>query len=66
MRNSPSRFAYPVLAVGLLLTALGALARDASRGILNGEAMANRTAAALNDPRVAAFVADQLTDAVRA
>jgi hypothetical protein len=66
MRNSPSRFAYPVLAVGLLLTALGALARDASRGILNGEAMANRTAAALNDPRVAAFVADQLTDAVLA
>ena len=66
MRNSSGRLAYPILALGLLLTALGALARDASRGILNGEAMADRTAAALNDPRVAAFVADRLTNAVLA
>jgi hypothetical protein len=66
MRNSSGRLAYPILALGLILTALGALASDAARGILNGEAMADRTAAALNDPRVAAFVADQLTNAVLA
>ena len=64
MRNSPSKLAYPVLALGLILTALGAFANDASRGILNGDVMADRTAAALNDARVSAFVADRLTDAV--
>lgn len=66
MRNSPSRFAYPILALGLLLTAIGAFAKDASRGILNGDAMADRTSAALNDSRVSAFVADRLTNAVLA
>ena len=48
------------------MTALGALARDAARGILNGEAMADRTAASLSDPRVSAFVADRLTNAILA
>ncbi len=66
MNNSSSRLAYPILALGLLLTAVGAVASDAARGILNGEAMADRTAAALNDPRVSAFVADRLTNAVLA
>jgi len=64
MRNSSGRFAYPILALGLILTAAGALSSDAARGILNGEAMADRTAAALDDPRVSAFVADRLTNAV--
>ena len=66
MNNSSSRFAYPILALGLVLTAVGALASDAARGILNGEEMAERTAAALDDPRVSAFVADRLTNAVLA
>ena len=66
MNNSSSRLAYPILVLGLLLTAVGALASDAARGILNGEAMADRTAAALDDPRVSAFVADRLTNAVLA
>lgn len=66
MNNSSPRFAAPILALGLVLTALGALASDAARGILNGEAMADRTAAALDDPRVSAFVADRLTNAVLA
>jgi hypothetical protein len=64
MRNNSGSYAYAILALGLALTALGALANDAARGILNGEAMADRTAAALNDPRVSAFVADRLTNAV--
>jgi hypothetical protein len=59
-----SRFAYLILAIGIVLTAAGALFSDAARGILNGEAMADRTAASLDDPRVAAFVADRLTNAV--
>ena len=50
MRNSSSTFAYPILALGLVVTALGALASDASRGVLNGEAMADRTAAASMTP----------------
>lgn len=62
--RSSIRLAHPILALGVVLTALGALATDASRGILNGEQMADRTAAGLNDPRVAAFVADRLTNAV--
>jgi len=66
MNISSSRLAYPALALGLLLTAVGAFASDAARGILNGEAMADRTASALNDPRVSAFVADRLTNAVLA
>lgn len=64
MRITPSRSAFVLLTVGVLLTGLGAFLRDASRGILNGQAMADRTAASLDDPRVAAFVADRLTDAV--
>lgn len=64
MRISPVRPAYFLLGLGVVLTAAGALAIDASRGILNGEAMADRTAAALVDPRVGAFVADRLTNAV--
>ena len=64
MRSSFSALAHLPLKLGVLLTALGAFASDASRGILNGEAMADRTAASLNDPRVAAFVADRLTNAV--
>ena len=66
MRSSPKRFAYPLLILGVIVTTLGALVTDASRGILNGEAMADRTAASLSDPRVSAFVADQLTNAVLA
>ncbi len=58
------RLALPLVGLGVALTALGAMATDASRGILNGEAMADRSASALGDPRVSAFVADQLTDAV--
>ena len=66
MRISPVRPAYLLLGLGVVLTAAGALAIDAARGILNGEAMADRTAAALDDPRVGAFVADRLTNAVLA
>ena len=66
MRNSPIRFARLLLGLGVVLTALGALARDAARGILNGDAMADRTAASLSDPRVSAFVADRLTNAILA
>ena len=66
MRISPVRPAHFLLGLGVVLTAAGGLAIDAARGILNGEAMADRTAAALDDPRVGAFVADRLTNAVLA
>ena len=64
--RTPSNLSHFLVGLGVLLTGLGALARDASKGILNGEAMADRTAASLRDPRVAEFVADRLTNAVLA
>jgi len=64
MKSSSISLPHVLLGLGVILTTAGALAIDASRGILNGEAMADRTAAALDDPRVGAFVADRLTDAV--
>ncbi len=66
MRSPPVRLALLLVSLGVILTALGALSRDAARGVLDGESMADRTAASLHDPRVAAFVADRLTDAVLA
>ncbi len=66
MKSSPIRLPHLLLGLGIVLTGLGALTTDAARGILNGEAMADRTAAALDDPRVGAFVADRLTNAVLA
>src|SRR4030095_2239023 len=64
--RTPRKLSSLLVGLGVLLTAFGALARDASKGVLNGEAMAERTAASLRDPRVAAFVADRLTNAVLA
>jgi len=66
MRSPPARIPFLLVSLGVILTALGAFARDAARGVLDGESMADRTAASLHDPRVADFVADQLTNAVLA
>jgi hypothetical protein len=49
---------------GLACTALGALLRDGSQGILDADAFAERTVQSLHDPRVGALVADRITDAV--
>jgi hypothetical protein len=66
MRSPPARIPFLLVSLGVILTVLGAFARDAARGVLDGESMADRTAARLHDPRVADFVADRLTNAVLA
>ena len=61
----PSRSSYASSALGLaglILLGLSALLIDASRGIFNGDAFANRVAASLGDSRVAEFVAVKITD----
>lgn len=49
---------------GAIGTALGALLLDATHGVLDADAFAERTVQSLDDPRVAALAADQITDAV--
>ena len=59
-----SALVWPLVISGALLTAIGALVFHSSRGLLDSDAFAGRTAASLRDPRVAAFVADRVTTAV--
>ncbi len=53
------------IVIGAILLLLGALLSDASR-LLEPDAFADRVAASLEDERVAAFVAERITDAVLA
>jgi hypothetical protein len=49
---------------GALLTSLGIFLTTTSRGILDSDTFAERASASLQDPGVAAFVADRVTTAV--
>jgi len=55
---------WALLLSGALLTALGGFLVHASRGILDSGPFAERAAASLRDPGVAAFVADRVTTAL--
>ncbi len=56
--------ALVLLVLGAYTILAGAVLLDARRGLFNSEGFADRTARALGDPRVAAFVGDEVTDAV--
>jgi hypothetical protein len=68
--SSRARQSQPPAAAGVLFTlgvvalSLAAVVSVARRGLFDREAFAQRLGASLQDPRVAAFVADRLTDAV--
>jgi hypothetical protein len=53
-----------LLVLGAYTVLAGAVLLDARRGLFNADGFADRTARALGDPRVAAFVGDEVTDAV--
>jgi uncharacterized membrane protein HdeD (DUF308 family) len=53
-----------LITFGVIAFGLGALLSVARRALFTPEAFAERLAASLADPRVAAFVADRMTDAV--
>ena len=52
------------LVAGLVVLLLGVLLADVARGLFTADGFANRAAVSLRDPRVAAFVADRITDGV--
>src|SRR5437868_15309409 len=61
----PRRVAARLLIVlGVVAMAAGAALGQVRRGLFESDAFAARLARALDDPRVAAFVAEQLTDVV--
>jgi hypothetical protein len=53
-----------LLVLGAYTVLAGAVLLDARRGLFNADGFAQRTAKALGDPRVAALVGDEVTDAV--
>jgi len=53
-----------MITLGVLALCLAALLSTARRGVLFADNFADNLAASLKDPRVAAFVADRVTDAV--
>lgn len=56
--------AHMLITLGVLAFCLGALLSVARRALFYPDAFADRLAASLGDPRVAAFVADRVTEAV--
>ena len=61
MRRGPLRGAAAelLISLGVLALALGAILSVARRALFYPDAFADRLAASLEDPRVAAFVADR-------
>jgi len=60
-----SKRAGPALIlIGVLLIGFTALLVDASHGIFEPEAFAERAASSLADPRVSEFVANKITDGI--
>lgn len=62
--NTRALAAWISLLAGTVLLAAGALLVIGSRGVLDSDAFAGRTASSLRDPRVAHWVSERITDGI--